>query len=185
MWAALQHTEWVTILATSRWLYGLVSVAHYVALFSCIGAIVLLDLRILGVAERNQGLLEFAEQLQPLTWIGSGAALVSGFLLFATEAGDYAVVTPFHVKMVIVALERDWGVIDKHVDSIHDLFAEVIRDGIEAGEFAKQDPVIASRCFGAATIILCHPQMVAQCLAKTNRAMPDDLIDYAIKALKK
>jgi len=27
--------------------------------------------------------------------------------------------------------------------------------------------------------------MVAQCLAKTNRALPDDLIDYAIKALKK
>ncbi|TIN72479.1 MAG: TetR/AcrR family transcriptional regulator, partial [Mesorhizobium sp.] len=24
----------------------------------------------------------------------------------------------------------------------------------------------------------------AQCLAKTNRAMPDDLIDYAIRALK-
>ena len=81
-------------------------------------------------------------------------------------------------------VQRDWGVIDKHVDSIHDLFAEVIRDGIEAGEFREQDPVIASRCFGAATVILCHPQMVAQCLAKTNRAMPDELIDYAIRALK-
>jgi hypothetical protein len=104
MWAALQHTEWVTILATSRWLFGLVSVAHYVGLFSCVGTIVLLDLRILGVAERNQGLLEFAEQLRPVTWFGSGAAVVSGFLLFATEAGDYAVVAPFHVKMVIVAL---------------------------------------------------------------------------------
>jgi AcrR family transcriptional regulator len=87
-------------------------------------------------------------------------------------------------EMVIVALERDWAVIDKHVDRIHDLLAVVIGDGIEAGEFRKQDPVIASRCFGAATVILCHPQMVAQCLAKTNRAMPDDLIDYAIKALK-
>ncbi|MBZ9674245.1 TetR family transcriptional regulator [Mesorhizobium sp. ES1-1] len=87
-------------------------------------------------------------------------------------------------EMVIIALERDWAVIDKHVDSIHDLLAEVIRDGIEAGEFRQQDPVIASRCFGAATVILCHPQMVAQCLAKTNRAMPDDLIDYAIRALK-
>ena len=116
MWAALQHSEWVTILATSRSLYGLVSVAHYVTLFSCIGTIVLLDLRILGIAERNHGLLEVAEQLQPLTWIGSGAAVVSGFLLFATEAGDYAVVTPFHVKMVIVALVFisalviEWGV---------------------------------------------------------------------------
>ena len=104
MWAALQHAEWVAILATSRWLYGLVSVVHYVALFSCIGTIVLLDLRILGVAERSQALPAFAEQLRPWTWIGSGAAVVSGFLLFATEAGDYAAVTPFHVKMLIVAL---------------------------------------------------------------------------------
>ena len=104
MWAALQHAEWVTILATSRWLYGLASVVHYVALLSCIGTIVLLDLRILGVAERNQALPAFAGQLRPWIWIGSGAAVVSGFLLFATEAGDYAAVTPFHVKMLIVAL---------------------------------------------------------------------------------
>ena len=104
MWTALQRAEWVTILATSRWLYGLVSVVHYVALFSCIGTIVLLDLRILGVAERNQALPAFAEQLRPWTWLGSGTAMVSGFLLFATEAGDYAAVTPFHVKMIIVAL---------------------------------------------------------------------------------
>jgi AcrR family transcriptional regulator len=88
-------------------------------------------------------------------------------------------------EMVVVALERDWGVIEKHIDRMHDLLAEVIRDGIEAGEFVDQDPVVASRCFGAATINLCHPQMVAQCLAKTNRAMPDDLIEFAIRALKK
>jgi AcrR family transcriptional regulator len=87
-------------------------------------------------------------------------------------------------EMVIVALERDWGVIDKHIDRIHDLLADVIRDGIAAGEFREQDPVMASRCFGAATVILCHPQMVAQCLAKTNRASPEDLIEYAIRALK-
>ena len=104
MWAALQRAEWVAILATSRWLYGLIAVVHYVSLFSCIGTIVLLDLRILGVAERSQALPAFAEQLRPWTWIGSGAAVVSGFLLFATEAGDYATVTPFHVKMLIVAL---------------------------------------------------------------------------------
>ncbi|TIN07127.1 MAG: TetR/AcrR family transcriptional regulator, partial [Mesorhizobium sp.] len=34
-------------------------------------------------------------------------------------------------------------------------------------------------------ITLCHPQMVAQCLAKNNRAMPDELIEFAIRALKK
>jgi len=87
-------------------------------------------------------------------------------------------------EMVIVAIERDWHVIEKHIDRIHDLIAEIIREGIAAGEFAEQDPVIAARCFGAMTTNLCHPQMVAQCLAKQNRASPDELIEYAIKALK-
>jgi AcrR family transcriptional regulator len=88
-------------------------------------------------------------------------------------------------EMVVVAIERDWHVIEKHIDRIHDLIAEIIAEGIAAGEFLEQDPVAASKCFGAATVNLCHPQMVAQCLAKTNRAEPDDLIEFAIRALKK
>lgn len=88
-------------------------------------------------------------------------------------------------EMVVVAIERDWHVIEKHVDRIHVLIADVIREGIAAGEFVDQDADMASRCFGAATISLCHPQMVAQCLAKENRAAPEELIEFAIRALKK
>jgi uncharacterized protein DUF6644 len=115
MWEALQHTGWVTTLATSRWLYGLVSVVHYSAVFSCVGTIVLLDLRILGVADRNQALSVLAGQLRPWTWIGFGAVAVSGFLLFAVEAGDFAAVTPFRLKMLVIvlavisALAIEWG----------------------------------------------------------------------------
>jgi hypothetical protein len=87
-------------------------------------------------------------------------------------------------EMVIVAIERDWHVIERHVDSIHDIIAGVIAEGIASGEFAGQDPQIAARCFGAATVNLCHPQMVAQCLAKENRATPDELVEFAIRALK-
>jgi len=87
-------------------------------------------------------------------------------------------------EMVIVAIERDWHVIEKHIDRIHDIMAGIIAEGIASGEFAAQDPDIASKCFGAATVTLCHPQMVAQCLAKENRAMPGDLIEFAINALK-
>jgi len=104
MWEALQHTGWVTTLATSRWLYGLVSVVHYSAVFFCVGTIVLLDLRILGVAYRNHAPSVLAEQLRPWTWIGLGAVAVSGFLLFATEAGSFATATPFRLKMLVIVL---------------------------------------------------------------------------------
>jgi AcrR family transcriptional regulator len=87
-------------------------------------------------------------------------------------------------EMVIVALERDWQVVDAHIDRLNDMVAEVIAEGIATGEFPPQDPHSAARCFGAATVLLCHPQMVAQCLSKTNRAHPDELIDFAIRGLK-
>lgn len=88
-------------------------------------------------------------------------------------------------EMVVVAIERDWHVIEKHMEAINELIVEIIKDGIEAGEFVNQDAGVAARCFGAATINLCHPQLVAQSLAKENRASPHDLIEFAIRALKK
>jgi len=87
-------------------------------------------------------------------------------------------------EMVIVAIERDWHVIEKHVDRLHQIYAGLIREGIDAGEFRQQDLNSAARCFGASTAALCHPQMVAQCLAKENRAGPEELIDFVIRALK-
>jgi hypothetical protein len=116
MWELLQHAAWVETLATSRWLYGLVLIVHYSAQFLCIGTIVLLDLRILGIADRNHSVSALAEQLRPWTRIGLACVAVSGFLLFAVEAADYAAVTPFRLKMLIIvlavmsALAIEWSV---------------------------------------------------------------------------
>lgn len=87
-------------------------------------------------------------------------------------------------EMVVVAIERDWHVIEKHLDRMHGVVEGIIRQGIQAGEFAEQDAAVAARCLGAATVNLCHPQMVAQCLAKQNRATPEELVEFAIKALR-
>lgn len=87
-------------------------------------------------------------------------------------------------EMVVVAIERDWHVIERHIDRVNDLIARIIAEGIAAGEFRDQDPQVAARCFGAATVTLCHPQMAAQNVAKENRARPEDVVDFAIRALK-
>ncbi len=104
MWEALQHAGWVSTLATSRWMYGIVSVIHHSAVLFSIGTIVLLDLRILGVAHQNQAVSALAEQLRPWAWIGFGSAVISGFLLFASQAAAYVAATPFRVKMLIIVL---------------------------------------------------------------------------------
>jgi hypothetical protein len=104
MWQALQSAEWVTTLATTRWVYGLVSVVHYSAVFVCVGTFVVRDWRILGIGTRNRPLSPLAAQLRPWTWIGFAAVVVSGFLLFAIQAAGFAAATPFRLKMLVVAL---------------------------------------------------------------------------------
>jgi hypothetical protein len=115
MWEALEHAGWVSTLATSRWIYGLVSVIHHSAVLFSIGTIVLLDLRILG-GNQYHAVSALAEQLRPWAWIGFGSAVISGFLLFASQAAAYVAATAFRVKMfiivlaVIAALAVEWSV---------------------------------------------------------------------------
>lgn len=87
-------------------------------------------------------------------------------------------------EMVVVAIEQSWGVIDRHIDELQTILTRIVAEGMENGEFAKGDPAHAARCFGAATSVLHHPQMVAQCIGKNNRAGPEDLTEFAIRALK-
>jgi hypothetical protein len=102
MWEALEQVGWVKVLGSTGWLYSSVSVVHYFTLLFFIGTIVLVDLRILGIADRNQTISALAEQLLPWTWIGFTLAMISGFLLFATDAGDYAPDHVFQAKMIVI-----------------------------------------------------------------------------------
>lgn len=87
-------------------------------------------------------------------------------------------------EMVLVAIEREWTVIDLFIDKIQDVVATIIADGMEKGEFRKGDPAAAARAFGGATVALHHPQLVAQCVGKPNRVTPEELTEFAIRALK-
>ena len=100
----LQHTSWVMTIATTGWLYAAVSVTHYFTLFVLVGTIVLVDLRILGVAARSQSVTQVAETLFPWTWTALGLALLSGFLMFTTDGGDYYPDRIFRIKMTVILL---------------------------------------------------------------------------------
>ena len=111
MLESLEQVGWVKVLATTGWLYSSVSVIHYFTLFFFIGTIILVDLRILGLAGRGQTISLLADQLLPWTWIGFTLAMISGFLLFTTDAGDYAPDHVFQAKMLVILLALIFTVI--------------------------------------------------------------------------
>lgn len=104
MWEALEQMHWVKTFSTTGWMYASVSVIHYLTMFWFIGSIAVVDLRVMGVAAKKRNLAELAAQVFPWAWTGMVLAIVSGFFMFAADAGDWAPDPVFHVKLLMITL---------------------------------------------------------------------------------
>lgn len=104
MWEALEQSAWIKTLGETGWMYASISVLHYLTMFWFIGSMAVVDLRVMGVAARKRSLADLAEQLYPWAWTGMALAIVSGFFMFATDAGDWAPDRVFHVKLAMMAI---------------------------------------------------------------------------------
>jgi hypothetical protein len=104
MWEALEQTAWVKTFGSTGWMYASVSVVHYLTMFWFIGSMAVVDLRVMGLAARRRNLSELAAQLFPWAWTGLVLAIISGFLMFATDAGDWAPDPVFHWKLGLIVI---------------------------------------------------------------------------------
>jgi hypothetical protein len=100
--AALQDTAIATALRQSFWVYPLVNAAHIVGLALLFGAIVPLDLRLLGLW-RKVPLAAMSRILLPVALAGLVLAVPTGALLFAVRATEYAVMPLFWLKFSLIA----------------------------------------------------------------------------------
>lgn len=100
--AALAGWDVATALRFSRWGYAAVNTAHVLGIALLVGAIVPLDLRLIG-AWRSVDRVALARVLVPVAAAGLAIAVTAGFLLFATRAPEYAALTVFRAKITLVA----------------------------------------------------------------------------------
>jgi hypothetical protein len=101
--AALEATRIAEALRASRVAYPLVNAGHVLGIALLVGAIVPLDLRLLG-AWRSVPLAPLARVLRPVAAAGLALAMVTGSLLFAVSAREYWASGIFPAKMALVAL---------------------------------------------------------------------------------
>lgn len=99
---ALEHSGLGAIMRESLYLYPLMNVLHIFGLILLVGAIGLLDLRILGFG-RALPFETCARYLTPLALLGLAVMAVSGFSLFSADAGPLSGSGIFRIKLVIVA----------------------------------------------------------------------------------
>jgi hypothetical protein len=100
--AALEATALAGALRGSVWAYPLVNAAHILGVALLVGAIIPLDLRLLG-AWRSVPLVPLWRVLTRTAGVGLILAIVFGTLLFITRATEYATSGLFISKMVVVS----------------------------------------------------------------------------------
>jgi uncharacterized membrane protein len=101
--AGIEGSVLATALRGSTWVYPLVNAGHVIGIALLFGAIVPVDLRLIG-AWRDVPLAVFLRVLVPVAAVGLVLAAVFGLLLFAANARDYAASGFFQAKMAMLAL---------------------------------------------------------------------------------
>jgi hypothetical protein len=92
----------------NSWLFPAIQSLHVAGLALLVGAIVLLDLRLLGWILRQQTVPEVAAQVRP--WIHRGLAtmLITGPILFSADIARYLHNPAFLIKMALLLLALVW-----------------------------------------------------------------------------
>lgn len=100
--AALEQAAPIAALRESTLAYPLVNTLHILGVALLFGAIVALDLRLMGW-RRSAGPVDgFAMLLLPVATGGLLLAIPAGLLMFATDARGYAASSLFQAKMVLI-----------------------------------------------------------------------------------
>lgn len=100
---ALEATSLAQDLRVSRWSYAAVNAAHILGIALLVGAVVPLNLRLLG-AWPGVPREAVARILVPVAASGLALAAVAGLALFAVRAREYGDLGVFQLKLLLVGL---------------------------------------------------------------------------------
>ncbi len=75
---------------------------HVLAITLVFGTIAIVDLRLLGYASHRRGARKLIAELLPYTWVAFAIAVITGALLFTSNAVAYAHNAQFQWKMIAI-----------------------------------------------------------------------------------
>jgi hypothetical protein len=100
----LQNTSLSTSIRQSDLLFPLIEGSHILALSISVGLIVILDLRFLGLAFPGEPVSRVMKQVMPWSLLGFAVMLITGLLLFMTQAEKAYGNTFFRIKLLLLLL---------------------------------------------------------------------------------
>lgn len=104
IWKSLEQTPIGASVRESLWLFPAVETLHLLGMAVLVAAVGAFDVRLLGLAMRGVRVSELARRLFPWAWAAFAVQVITGFLLFSSEATRMVVNPAFRIKMVLIAL---------------------------------------------------------------------------------
>lgn len=102
--ASLEASSLATRIRESLLLFPMIESTHVIGLTMVFGTIAIIDLRLLGIASVRRPFTRIAADILKWTWAAFALTVVTGLLMFITNAGVYYQNFFFRSKMVLLVL---------------------------------------------------------------------------------
>ncbi len=102
-WLNLEYT-WLAEQIGATWLFPLFNSLHVVSITLMLGALLMLDLRLAGVAANVYPYRTLSRDFLPWIWLAFIVAVVTGLGLFITRASAHVLNPAFQWKMLLMLL---------------------------------------------------------------------------------
>lgn len=102
-WDRLAQSEFAVSIRESEFAFPVLESVHLIGAALFFGSILMLDLRLLGMA-RYLPLAPLGRLFLPLTWVGFATLLASGIPLFVAFADQYSRTISFPLKLALIGL---------------------------------------------------------------------------------
>lgn len=96
------HDSQIGVLVRETSAFPWIETLHVLAIVTVFGTISIIDLRLLGVASHRRSISALLNDLIPFTWGAFVLAVVTGSLLFMSNAAGYAANRPFQIKFFVI-----------------------------------------------------------------------------------
>ncbi len=101
---ALEATSVATVIRENESLFPWIEALHVLAITTVIGSIAIVDLRLIGLASLERAAARLTSDVLPCTWAAFAGAVITGSLLFSSNAFNYAHNSCFQAKFVFLCL---------------------------------------------------------------------------------
>ena len=101
---SLEATSFATVIRENESLFPWIEALHVLAITLVIGSIAIVDLRLMGLASLDRAVTRLTADVLRCTWAAFVVAAITGALLFASNAFNYAHNFYFQTKFIFLAL---------------------------------------------------------------------------------